>query len=148
MNDCIFCKIVRGEIDAAKVYEDDDTLSFLDVNPLTKGHCLVIPKKHFENIFDIDKEILQKIISSAKNISEKLKKSLDAPGVNLVNASGKDAEQSVFHFHLHVVPRYENDELHMNDWWQTKAKNKNLEELKKLAEEIINNSNLKSQNAK
>src|SRR5487761_638675 len=98
MNDCIFCKIVRGEIDAAKVYEDDDTLSFLDVNPLTKGHCLVIPKKHFENIFDIDKEILQKIISSAKNISEKLKKSLDAPGVNLVNASGKDAEQSVFHF--------------------------------------------------
>ena len=134
--ECIFCKIAKGEIDSAKVFEDNDVLVFLDVNPLTEGHCLVIPKQHFENVFDIDREILKKVIVVGKNISLQLKKSLNATGVNLLNASGKDAEQSVYHFHLHVVPRNENDKLKMDDWWQTKTKNTNIIELKKLAEEI------------
>ena len=140
MDNCIFCKIASGEIDSAKIWEDDKVFAFLDVNPLTEGHCLVIPKEHFENIFDIDENILKEIIFTAKNISKKIKESLSATGVNLVNASGKTAEQSVFHFHLHIVPRYENDGLKMNDWWQTKSKKADVEELKKLAEEIKSKS--------
>ncbi len=128
--------MVKGEINSAKVFENDSVFVFLDVNPLTKGHCLVVPKNHFENIFDIDEDILKEIILVAKNISKKVKDSLGATGVSLVNASGKDAEQSVFHFHLHVIPRYENDGLHMNDWWQTKVQKVAIEELKKLAEKI------------
>lgn len=135
--DCIFCKIANGEIDSAKVFEDDNVLAFLDVSPLTKGHCLVIPKAHFENIFNADENVLKNIISAAKNISNQIKTNLGAKGVNLVNASGEKAEQSVFHFHLHIVPRYENDGLKMNDWWKTKAQKSDLEELKRLAEEII-----------
>ena len=76
MEDCLFCSIIRKEIPSAIVYEDDDVAVFLDAYPLTRGHCLVIPKKHFENIFDIEKETLEKIIGAAKNISEKIKKSL------------------------------------------------------------------------
>ena len=72
MDDCIFCNIIKGEIDCATVFEDQDVLVFLDVKPATKGHCLVIPKQHFENIFDINKEALQKIITTAKYISEKI----------------------------------------------------------------------------
>lgn len=134
--DCIFCKIINGEIDSARVFENDNVFAFLDVSPLTKGHCLVIPKKHFENIFDIDKNVLEEIIFTAKNISRQMKERLNATGINLVNASGKTAEQSVFHFHLHIVPRYENDGLKMNDWWQTKSQKSDIQELKKLAEEI------------
>lgn len=136
MEDCLFCKIVKGEIDSAKIWEDEKVLAFLDVNPLTKGHCLIIPKEHYENIFDMNEDVLKKILGLAKDLSGKMRENLNATGVNLVNASGKDAEQSVFHFHLHVVPRYENDGLDMNVWWQTKAKKTNIEELKKLAEEI------------
>jgi len=134
MMGCLFCKIVKGEIDYAKIYEDDDTLAFLDIHPIAKGHCLVIPKKHFENIFNIEESILQKVISAGKSISGKIKKSLGADGVNLINASGEAAEQTVFHFHLHIIPRFQNDGLKIHEWWQIKAIN--IAELKRLAEEI------------
>ena len=140
MEDCIFCKIAKGEIDSVKIWEDEKILAFLDVNPLTKGHSLIIPKNHFENVFDIEPEILKEIIVLAKNLAGQVKNNLGAEGVNLINASGRAAEQSVFHFHLHIVPRYENDGLNMNNWWQTKTKKANIEELKKLAEEIKSKS--------
>ncbi|MBI2049918.1 MAG: HIT family protein [Candidatus Staskawiczbacteria bacterium] len=137
--DCVFCKIAKGEIDSAKVAEDEKILAFLDVNPLTRGHCLIIPKEHFENIFDINPDVLKEIIVSAKKLADQIKNNLGVKGVNLVNASGKFAEQSVFHFHLHIVPRYEGDGLNMNDWWQTKAQKADFEELKNLALQISPN---------
>lgn len=136
MSDCIFCKIVNGEIPSAKVFENENIFAFLDISPLNKGHCLIIPKQHFENIFDIDKDVLSKIIKIAKELAEKMKNNLGAKAVNLVNASGEEAEQGVFHFHLHVVPRYENDGLEMNKWWQSKVKKPTPEDLRKLAEKI------------
>ena len=138
MDDCIFCKISKGEMESAKVWEDEDTFAFLDVNPIAKGHCLISPKNHFINLFDIDEKVLQKISLVAKDLADRMKRTLGCTGVNLVNASGKDAEQSVFHFHLHVVPRYENDNLHMNEWWRTKAFIKDMDELKKLADQLNN----------
>lgn len=136
MDDCIFCKIVEGEIDSAKVFEDSDVLVFLDVNPLTKGHCLVVPKKHFENIFDIDKDILQKIIVTAKDISIRIKNNLQADGIRLSQSNGKIAHQEIMHLHVHVIPRYKDDGIVMNDHGRAQPLKVDIEELKKIAEQI------------
>jgi histidine triad (HIT) family protein len=136
MADCIFCKIVAGEIPSAKIREDEDVFVFLDIHPLRKWHCLILPKFHYQDIFDIDERILQKISSTAKHIANNVKQSLDATGVNLIHASGKDAEQSVWHFHLHLVPRHPNDWLKMNDRRETKVQKFTFDELKNIAEKI------------
>lgn len=128
MSDCIFCKIVRGEIPARIVYENEKVIAFLDVNPISKGHLLIIPKKHFENIFDIEEDYLKGIITSAKELAKKLKKNLNADGINMLHASGKSAQQSVFHFHIHLVPRYNRDKL--DTWPRSNYKELNFNEVK------------------
>jgi histidine triad (HIT) family protein len=122
MKDCIFCKIVKGEIPSDKIFENDKVFSFLDISPISKGHTLVIPKKHYENVFDISEAELKEIILIVKKLSDKIRKDFKAQGINLFNASGRVAEQSVFHFHFHIIPRYENDDLEINKWWQSKIK--------------------------
>ena len=109
MEECIFCKITNSQIPAYKIYEDDLVLAFLDIHPVSKGHALVIPKKHAVDIFEIEKETLERIIFVAKRISLKMKENLGVDAVNLYHASGLRAEQTVFHFHLHVIPRREGD---------------------------------------
>ena len=111
MNDCIFCKIANGEIPSQKVYENEDVFAFLDIKPFTEGHTLVIPKKHYENIFDVPEEVLKKIISASKEISLILKEKLGAEGINLANSNGEIAGQEVSHFHMHLIPRYSKDEF-------------------------------------
>ncbi len=133
MENCIFCKILKKEISAHFIYEGDNISSFLDINPLNKGHVLVIPNEHYADLFDIKTEILEELVGRAKKISERMKEVLGADGVNLFNASGGAAEQSVSHFHLHVVPRWAGDGVNMNDWWQSKTKKPSVEELKELA---------------
>ena len=112
--ECAFRKIVQGELPSDKLYEDDAVLAFTPKEQVSRGHLLVIPKDHYENIFDISNDCLTKIVHVVKNLSFKLKEELDATGINLLHASGKDAQQSVFHFHFHLVPRYPNDGL---DLW-------------------------------
>ncbi len=136
MEDCIFCKIVKGEIGSAKIFEDENVFVFLDINPIVKGHCLVVPKKHSEDIFDTDNETLKNVIIVAKDISEKMRNILGSVAVNLVNSSGIEAEQGVSHFHLHILPRYKGDALNMSEWWQSKVLKPTGEELVKIAEEI------------
>ncbi len=114
MNDCIFCKTNNKEVSAKIVFENDDVSAFAPIKQVSKGYTLVVPKNHFESIFDIDKNTLEKLIAVSKDLSEQLVKENNATGINLLHASGKDAQQSVFHFHLHIVPRYENDGL---DLW-------------------------------
>jgi len=109
--DCIFCKIINQEIPCFKIYEDDFVLSFLDINPVAPGHTLIIPKKHFENIFECEEEYLSKIISVAQKISQKIKKQGIGEGVNLYQANGAIAEQVVPHFHLHLIPRNPGDNI-------------------------------------
>ncbi|MFA5013433.1 MAG: HIT family protein, partial [Candidatus Paceibacterota bacterium] len=122
--DCVFCKIANNEIPSFKIYEDDLILAFLDASPAAEGHTLIIPKRHFENIFDIENNYLNKIISTAKIIAEKMKSDLGVEGVNIYHASGKAAEQSVFHFHLHIIPRVPDDTIDF-----TGATNKNIKKL-------------------
>ena len=109
MNDCIFCKIIRGELPCHKVYEDDDVLAFMDINPIHKGHVLVIPKKHAEIILDLDDEILQKVIVIVKKLSKPIVKATGADGFNVAQSNGRDAGQEIDHVHFHIIPRFKDD---------------------------------------
>lgn len=106
MSDCIFCKIVNGEIPAAKVYENEHVVAFLDISQVTKGHTLIIPKVHKENLFELTPELAKNVFESAPVIANAIKKAYNPIGLNLVNNNGEKAGQSVFHFHMHLIPRY------------------------------------------
>lgn len=110
MEDCVFCKIVRGEIPCYKVYEDDEVLAFLDISQTTKGHTLVIPKEHFQNILFCPKDLLSKVMNVAQHIAQAQVASLGASGVNILINTNKVAGQTVMHFHVHVIPRYSGED--------------------------------------
>jgi histidine triad (HIT) family protein len=107
---CIFCEIVNGNIPAYKVYEDNDLLAFLDISQNTKGHTLLIPKKHVKNIYELDEETASRIFKAVPKIARALKRQFNPIGMNIINNADKPL-QSVFHFHIHFIPRYENDDL-------------------------------------
>ncbi len=109
MNDCLFCKIIEGEISATKVYEDEKTFAFLDVNPNNIGHTLVVPKTHSRNIFDIKKEDLEPLFDTVQKIAKAIKESLNSDGINIISNNERAAGQLVFHTHVHVIPRIESD---------------------------------------
>ena len=114
MCDCIFCKIVAGEIPSMKIYEDEQTLAFMDVANDVDGHILVIPKKHYRNILDCETEVLNAVMQTVKTVSLHLTADCGYTGINLLNASGESAGQSVPHFHIHIIPRKQND--HIDAW--------------------------------
>ena len=114
MEDCIFCKIIKKEVPASVSFEDDLCIVFNPLDQITRGHVLVVPKNHFQDIFDIDADILKKLILISKKMANDIVKREKATGVNILHASGKDAQQSAPHFHLHIVPRYPDDGL---DLW-------------------------------
>lgn len=107
MDDCIFCKIAKGDIPAYKVYEDENLLAMLDINPLSKGHILLLPKGHYENIHDIPEGVLMKLSSAVKKMSQRIKERLNPEGIIVMQNNGVKAGQSVFHFHIHIKPVYE-----------------------------------------
>lgn len=109
MNDCIFCKIVKGDIPSYKIYEDKYTYAFLDIAGDVEGHTLVIPKSHCTNVLDASNETLHHVMDTVKLISTHYVNNCKYSGVNIINATGKDAEQSVLHLHFHVFPRKFND---------------------------------------
>jgi len=109
MEDCIFCKIIKGEIPCYKIYEDDDALAFLDTSPFAKGHTLVIPRTHFQDIHDISEDDLKELILAVKKVAKILKERLDCAGMHLWLRNGKVAGQEVMHLHFHLVPRFEGD---------------------------------------
>jgi histidine triad (HIT) family protein len=111
--DCIFCKIVAGELPSETVQEDQHTVAFMDINPWTRGHALVIPRNHSPNIYEVGDEDLRHTAIAAKQLAVRVKERLRCDGVNLLNASEPAAWQSVFHFHMHVIPRYDDDPLEL-----------------------------------
>jgi len=117
VKDCIFCKIVAGEIPSYKVYENKDILAFFTIGPVSEYHTLVIPKKHYENIYDLPVEEFKKIAEVIKKITNHYQNKLNIKEVNILNASGKNAQQSVPHFHVHIVPRKKDDGLNL--WYET-----------------------------
>lgn len=107
---CIFCKIANGEIPSSTIYEDAEFRVFLDLNPATWGHALIVPKEHFADLFELDDGLAQKAIILAKKLADHMRQALGCAGFNLVQNNGEAAGQTVFHFHLHLIPRYEKDE--------------------------------------
>ena len=107
MDNCIFCKIARGVIPSTTVYEDEDFRVILDLGPASKGHSLILPKKHFANVCELDAETAAKVLPLGAKIGAAMKKGLGCAGFNLVQNNGEAAGQTVFHFHVHVIPRYE-----------------------------------------
>lgn len=135
MSDCIFCNIIKGEIPSAKVFENDDVVAFLDISQVTKGHTLVIPKVHKENIFELTPEIASKLFEVVPEISNAIKKAYNPIGLNLLNNNGEKAGQSVFHYHLHIIPRYgEGDGF--GAVWKTHENDYSPQDLQNIAEYI------------
>jgi histidine triad (HIT) family protein len=109
--DCLFCGIVAGSIPSETVDSDEKTVAFMDINPATAGHALVVPRRHSADLLEIDDEDLTATTLAAQRLAKRMKDVLGADGINLINACGAAAWQTVFHFHIHVVPRYEDDPL-------------------------------------
>lgn len=111
MENCVFCKIISGEFSSRKIYEDEWTMAFLDISKDVDGHILVVPKKHVKNILDCDEDTLFRVMKTVKKISNHLTNNCGYDGVNLLNASDESAQQSVFHLHIHIIPRKSGDGL-------------------------------------
>jgi len=114
--DCIFCKIVAGELPSQRVDEDERTIAFMDISPATRGHALVIPRRHARNLLEIEADDLEATILAAQRLARRASERLGCEGVNLLNSCGSQAWQTVFHFHVHVIPRYSDDPLRLP--WQ------------------------------
>ena len=112
-SDCLFCRIAAGELPANRVHEDDRTVAFMDINPATRGHALVIPRAHATDVRDVSPEDLAACASTAQLVARRAFERLGAEGVNLFNSSGAAAWQTVFHFHVHVIPRYSGDPMRL-----------------------------------
>ena len=112
-DDCIFCKIAAGEIPSRKIYEDKDLIAIMDLSPTSKGHSLIIPKEHYTNIYDIDEEIAGKVMKTAKKLATKMTVALNCDGFNLLQNNGETAGQTMFHVHMHLIPRYKDADNNM-----------------------------------
>jgi histidine triad (HIT) family protein len=135
MSDCIFCKIIDGTIPSTKVYEDENVYAFMDVSPLTKGHTLLVPKQHVQDLFEMPEDVARNLYAVAPKIANALKSAFNPQGMNTLNNNGAFAGQSVFHYHLHFIPRYdESDGLKMK--WETKQGEFTPEALQSLAAQI------------
>ncbi|HEX8208506.1 MAG TPA: HIT family protein [Solirubrobacteraceae bacterium] len=130
--DCLFCKIVSGDLPATVVDQDERTISFMDINPATRGHALVIPRDHASDLMAISAEDLAACTAAAQRLAKRIKDRLGADGINLLNSCGPAAWQTVFHFHVHVVPRYDDDPLELP--WTPKPGDE--EEIKAAAAEL------------
>ena len=130
--DCVFCKIVAGEVPSFVLFEDDATLAFMDINPANEGHVLVIPKEHASDLYAVSDEALARTAVTAKKVAGAVARTLAPDGLNLVQCNGPAAAQSVMHFHVHVLPRAEDDRLAMN--WGLKLGD--IEAIGRLAERI------------
>jgi len=113
-DDCIFCKIIKGDIPSFKIYEDAMTFAFMDINPVHDGHALVIPKEHAPNLFGVSAEALSATVRTAQKVADAVNRTVEPDGMNLLQCNGEAAAQSVFHFHMHVLPRKAGDGVPLN----------------------------------
>jgi histidine triad (HIT) family protein len=134
MSDCIFCKIIKGEIPCFKVFEDDNVLAFADINPISRGHILIIPKRHIENMWEATEEELVTVMRTAKKLVHAIKEAINPDGVAVLQLNGKAVNQVVMHYHFHLIPRSkEEGKLSMTEWELIPG---NMEEIKQTVGKI------------
>jgi len=132
MENCIFCKIVSGEFNSYKVYEDEHSLAFLDINPIAEYHTIVIPKAHYVNAFDIPADVLSHVMHAAKQVVDLYAKTLGLTNLQILHNAGRDAGQEVFHLHMHIIPRKAGDGIKINWVPRSVSKDELVEMLRKL----------------
>lgn len=140
MNSCIFCKIAQKKVPASHVYEDEQVLAFLDIRPLNEGHTLIIPKKHYENIFDIPIELNSYLHGITKQVALAVRKTVEADGISIIQQNGEAADQEIPHLHVHIIPRFK--EQKMPSFAKTSEEEK--EKLDEIATRIRKNLQIKS----
>ena len=128
--DCVFCKIVNGDIPSNTIYENSEFKVIMDISPATKGHVLVLPKEHFKDIYDIDAETAGKLFQPAAVVARALKEVLHCDGLNIIQNNGEIAGQTVFHFHMHLIPRYEGDDVTVK-WKEHSMDAEEMDQLRK-----------------
>lgn len=134
-DDCLFCKIINGEIPSAKVYEDEHVFAFIDISQVTKGHTLIIPKVHTKNIYETSEEVAGELFSRVPKIANAIRKAYNPSGINLLNNNEVAAGQTVFHYHIHLIPRYDIDDgFGLN--WKTNEGNYSSVDLQNIAKQI------------
>ncbi|MBW2003807.1 MAG: HIT family protein [Deltaproteobacteria bacterium] len=131
--DCIFCKIIDGEIPAVKVLDEELVVAFMDINPSSKGHMLVVPKNHAENIFEIPESDLETLIKAVKRCANAVKEAVNAEGITILQLNGKASDQIVPHLHIHIIPRWKNDGLSISNWEMKKG---DMEEINDIAQKV------------
>ncbi|MBU0628733.1 MAG: HIT family protein [Nanoarchaeota archaeon] len=129
IRNCIFCRIVKGEIPCARIFEDDKVISFLDISPANKGHALIVTKGHYETLLEIPDEVLLDVMSKAKKIARAMSSALGNKGFNIVMNNGKAAGQIVPHAHIHIIPRFDRDGMNV-DWKHKKYNDKEIDEFR------------------
>jgi histidine triad (HIT) family protein len=129
MQECIFCKIIKGEIPSARVYEDDEMVAFMDIGPVVKGHLLVVPRRHYVDLLATPPETLKKLILVVQKLAVAQKKALQADGINIMQSNGRAANQVIDHIHFHIIPRFTSDGHHWNWKAQKYADNKEMQDL-------------------
>lgn len=127
---CIFCKIAAGEIPSTTIYEDDDFRVILDIEPASKGHALILPKEHYANLYELDDELASKVLLVAKKVVTKMTDILGCEGYNIVQNNGEAAGQTVFHYHMHLIPRYQDDQVTIG-WKLGSLTDEDKEEIKR-----------------
>ncbi|NPC92084.1 HIT family protein [Bacillus sp. WMMC1349] len=137
MSDCIFCQILKGEIPSAKVFENEHVMAFLDISQVTKGHTLVIPKVHKTNIYEMTPDVSREFFEAVPKIAKAIKEEYQPIGLNLLNNNGEQAGQSVFHYHMHIIPRYGKGDG-FGAVWKTHADDYTAEDLQHIASSINN----------
>ena len=131
MEDCIFCKIAKGEIPSAKIYENEKVFAFLDIAPMNKGHALIVPKEHHKDLLDMPDNLLLEVMKAAKKVAKAIVKAVGADGFNIGQNNGRASGQAVMHYHIHIIPRFEDDGL--KHWPQGKYEEG---EIDKVAEDV------------
>lgn len=134
-NNCLFCKIIKGDIPSDKVYEDELFYAFLDIKPINLGHSLIVPKKHFENIFEIDEEYLEKLGEVIQKVSKAVKAGTNADAINIGMNNGQEAGQIIMHAHIHIIPRFKDDGL--QSWGSKEVSNEDLSLIAKKIKNFI-----------
>ncbi|MDW0118393.1 HIT family protein [Sporosarcina thermotolerans] len=137
MTSCVFCKIVEGSLPSEKIYEDEHVVAFMNIMPVTKGHVLLIPKNHRENIYDMTEEEASNLFAVAPKIANILKEEFNPAGMNLLQNNGSHADQSVFHFHLHFIPRFDETDGYSSNW-NPKVEEFTQDRIKEIAVQIRN----------
>jgi histidine triad (HIT) family protein len=133
---CIFCQIAAGESPSSVIYQDADVMALLDINPIQKGHSLVVPKKHYVDIWDIDAEVLIKVVTVTKRVAQRMREVWDTEGVNIFGANGKSAGQDIYHFHMHVIPLGKGERTKFANWWLSSMGKAERPELDRQAAEL------------